>query len=61
MLNVYRCPDMPIPLISLAIGALLGNTGKKKADKSQFVAVKGRKRKDGSLGKATIRRKPKSR
>jgi hypothetical protein len=48
---------MPAPLIPLVLGALFGS---KKEGKEQFVAVKGRKRKDGSTGKASIRRKPKA-
>jgi len=51
---------MPIPLITLALGALFGKATTKKAGKEQFVAVKGRKRKDGSVGKPGIRRKPKA-
>jgi hypothetical protein len=49
---------MPIPIIAAAIGALFGNKTK-KSKKEDFVAVKGRKRKDGSEGPITIRRKPK--
>ena len=54
-------PTMPFPLIPLAIGALLGGAGKDKADKKDFVAVRGRRRKDGTVGKPSIRRKPRSR
>ena len=43
---------MPLPLIPLAVGALMGRAGKKKEGKEQFVAVKGRTRKDGSVWKA---------
>ncbi len=42
---------MPIPLIPLALGALFGATANKKG-KEQFQAVKGRKKKDGTTGKA---------
>jgi hypothetical protein len=52
---------MPLPLLPLAIGALFGNASKKKEGKEQFQAVKGRKKKDGSTGKAFIRKKAKSR
>lgn len=52
-------PTMPLPLIPLALGILFGSAAKKKEGKEQFVAVKGRKRNDGSIGKATIRRRPK--
>jgi hypothetical protein len=48
---------MPLPLISLAIGALLGGAGSK--GKKDFQAVKGRKKKDGTTGKAYIRKKAK--
>lgn len=50
---------MPIPLVPLAIGALLGSAGNKS--KKDFQAVKGRKKKDGTTGKAYIRKKPKAR
>jgi hypothetical protein len=50
---------MPIPLIPLALGALFGATAGKKG-KEQFQAVKGRKKKDGTTGKAYIRKKSKS-
>jgi hypothetical protein len=46
--------------VRAAVGALLGSTVKKKAGKEQFQAVKGRKRKDGTTGKAYIRKKAKS-
>jgi hypothetical protein len=50
---------MPL-FIPVAIGALLGSaTTKKKSDKKDFVAVKGRKRKDGTVGGPHIRRKKK--
>jgi hypothetical protein len=48
---------MPIPLITLAIGALLGGAAKKKQGKEQFQAVKGRKRRDGSAGKPYVSRR----
>ena len=51
---------MPFPLIPLAIGALLGSVGDKdKKDKKEFQAVKGRKKKDGTTGKAYVRKKAK--
>jgi hypothetical protein len=53
-------PTMLLPLIPLAIGALIGGAGKKKAGREAFVAVKGRLHKDGTVGKPSIRRKPKS-
>ena len=53
-----RYSGMPIPPIPLAIGALLGGTAVKKG-KDQFQAVKGRKHKDGTTGKAFIRKKAK--
>jgi hypothetical protein len=44
--------------IPAALGALVGRaTTKKKSDKSDFVAVSGRKRKDGTTGKPFIKRK----
>jgi hypothetical protein len=46
---------MPLPLIPLAIGALFGKSGSKTKD--DFQAVKGRKKKDGTTGKAYIRKK----
>jgi hypothetical protein len=46
---------MPIPLLPLAIGALFGSAGNKS--KKDFQAVKGRKKKDGSTGKAYVRKK----
>jgi len=48
---------MPIPLIPIAIGALWGSAGNKKKD--DFQAVKGRKKKDGTTGKAYVRKKAK--
>lgn len=50
--------SMPLPLIPLAIGALVGGAATKK-DKKDFQAVKGRKKKDGTTGKAYVRKKPK--
>jgi hypothetical protein len=50
---------MPIPLIPLAIGALMGSAATEKKGKEQFQAVKGRKHKDGTTGKAFIRKKAK--
>ena len=55
----YNTHRMPIPLIPIAIGALLGSAGNKK--KEDFQAVKGRKRKDGTTGKAYVRKKKRSR
>jgi hypothetical protein len=52
---------MPLPLIPLAIGALMGKTATKKEGKEQFQAVKGRKHKDGTTGKPHIRKKASSR
>jgi hypothetical protein len=52
---------MPFPLISLAVGALFGSATKKSKGKEQFQAVKGRKKKDGTTGKAYLRKKAKSR
>jgi hypothetical protein len=49
---------MPIPLVPLAIGALFGAAASKK-DKKDFQAVKGRKKKDGTTGKAYVRKKAK--
>lgn len=57
----YNSGTMPLPLIPIAIGALFGKAATKKEGKEQFQAVKGRKRKDGTVGKAYLRRKPKSR
>jgi hypothetical protein len=51
---------MPLPLIPLALGALLGKAATRKKGKEQFQAVKGRRRKDGTTGKAYIRKKPKA-
>ena len=50
---------MQSALLPIAIGALLGKTTNKKAGKEQFQAVKGRKKKDGTTGKAYIRKKAK--
>lgn len=47
---------MPLPLVALAVGALFGKSTNKS--KSDFQAVKGRKKKDGTRGKAYIRKKP---
>ena len=64
LLNRFRLPvdqwRMPI-FIPAAIGALIGraSTKKKKSDKDDFVAVRGRKRADGSTGDPHIRRKRK--
>ena len=55
----YNPPIMPLPLIPLAIGALLGKAATKKTGKKDLQAVKGRKKKDGTTGKAYIRTKPK--
>jgi hypothetical protein len=49
---------MPIPLIPLAIAALFGSAATKKG-KEDFQAVKGRKKKDGTTGKAHIRKRAK--
>jgi hypothetical protein len=46
---------MPLPLIPIALGALFGAAAKKGKD--DFQAVKGRKKKDGTTGKAFIRKK----
>jgi hypothetical protein len=51
---------MPIPLVPLALGALFGSAASKK-DKKDFQAVKGRKKKDGTTGKAYVRNKARSR
>jgi hypothetical protein len=48
---------MPLPLV-FAAGALLGAASTKKT-KKDFQAVKGRKKKNGTTGKAYIRNKPK--
>ena len=45
--------------IPVAIGALLGASTKKKSDKKDFVAVKGRQKKDGTMSGPHIRRKKK--
>jgi hypothetical protein len=47
---------MPIPLLPLALGALFGGAASKKT-KDDFQAVRGRKKKDGSTGKAYVRKK----
>jgi hypothetical protein len=52
---------MPLPLIPLALGALMGKASTKKEGKEQYQAVKGKKHKDGTTGKAFIRRRPKAR
>ena len=44
---------MPIPLIGIAIGALVGKSSNKTKD--DFQAVRGPKRKDGTQGKPYIR------
>ena len=49
---------MPIPLVPLAIAALFGSAASKKG-KKDFQAVKGRKKKDGTTGKAYIRKRAK--
>lgn len=49
---------MPLPLLPLAIDAIFGSAASKK-DKKDFQAVKGRKKKDGSTGKAYVRKKAK--
>jgi hypothetical protein len=51
---------MPFPLIALAVGALAGRKTKEES-KKDFIAVKGKKRKDGSESKPHIRTKTKSR
>jgi len=53
---------MPGPLIPLVLGILVGKSAKKSKaqEKEQFQAVKGRKRKDGTIGKAYVRTKPKA-
>jgi hypothetical protein len=47
--------------VVIAAGAALVNAIRKGKDKEDFVAVKGRKHKDGTVGKASIRRRRKSR
>lgn len=47
--------NMPLPLLPLALGALFGAATKK--GKKDFQAVKGRKKKDGTTGKAYIRKR----
>ena len=49
---------MPIPLVPLALGALFGAAANKK-EKKDYQAVKGRKKKDGTTGKAYVRKKAK--
>jgi hypothetical protein len=49
---------MPIPLAPLAIAALFGAATSKKG-KEDFQAVRGRKKKDGTTGKAHIRKRAK--
>lgn len=46
---------MPLPLVALALGALAGKAGNK--GKGDFEAVRGRKKKDGTTGKAYVRKK----
>ena len=48
---------MPLPIVPIALGALLGSAGNKS--KKDFQAVKGRKKKDGTTGKAYVRKKAK--
>jgi hypothetical protein len=48
---------MPRPIVPLALGALLGKAASKSKD--DFQAVKGRKKKDGTTGKAYVRKKAK--
>ena len=50
---------MPIPIVPFALGALLGKAGSKSKD--DFQAVKGRKKRDGTRGKAYVRKKAKKR
>jgi hypothetical protein len=50
---------MPVPIIPIVVGALLGKDSG-KSDKNDFQAVKGRKKKDGTVGKPFIRKKAKS-
>jgi hypothetical protein len=49
---------MPIPVL-LAIGTLLGRASKE--GKEDFQAINGRKKKDGTTGKAYLKKKSKSR
>ncbi|MBZ5725295.1 MAG: hypothetical protein LAP87_09885 [Acidobacteriia bacterium] len=51
---------MPFPLLPLAIGALFGSAATKK-EKEDFQAVKGRKKKNGTTGKAYVRKKARPR
>jgi len=46
---------VPIPLVPLAIGALFGAASKK--GKEDYQAVKGRKKKDGTTGRAYMRKR----
>ena len=55
-LEINTC-DMPRPIVPLALGALLGKAASKSKD--DFQAVKGRKKKDGTTGKAYVRKKAK--
>jgi hypothetical protein len=52
---------MPLPLIALGAAALAGRATSKREGKEQFVAVKGKKHKDGTTGKAFVRKRAKSR
>jgi hypothetical protein len=47
---------MPIPLLPLLAGALFGKAASKQEKK---IPVNGRLRKDGTRGKATLRKAPK--
>jgi hypothetical protein len=49
---------MPLPIIPLVLGALIGGAAAKSDAKSGLQAVKGRKKKDGTTGKPYIRKKP---
>ena len=62
ILCLRRFLTVPGPLIPLVLGILAGKSANKtKAEeKEQFQAVKGRKRKDGTIGKAYVRTKPKA-
>jgi hypothetical protein len=51
---------MPLPLVPIALGALFGSAASKK-ERKDFQAVKGRTKKDGTTGKAYVRRKARSR
>jgi hypothetical protein len=51
---------MPLPIL-LAVGAFAAGKAATKTDgKEQFVAVKGKRHKDGTVGKPFIKKKPKS-